>query len=47
MSGKDWTTAHRALFEKLNGLARKGLEDSTGAFMRQVGFDKIQVRQRC
>jgi hypothetical protein len=49
MSGKDWTKAHRALFEKLNSLVRKGLEDSSGAFMRQVGFDKrvIQVRQRC
>jgi hypothetical protein len=41
MSGKDWTAAHKALFAKLNSLAKKGLEDSSGAFMRQAGFDKL------
>jgi hypothetical protein len=41
MSGREWTKTHKALFEKLNNLAEKGLEDSSGAFMRQVGFDRL------
>ena len=41
LSGKAFTATQRALFKKLNGLAQKGIDDSSGDFMRNVGFDKL------
>ena len=41
LSGKTFTATQRALFKRLNSLAQKGIDDSSGDFMRNVGFDKL------
>jgi hypothetical protein len=41
MTGKSFTPAQQQLFKKLNDLAQKGIDDSSSAYMRHVGFDKL------
>jgi hypothetical protein len=41
LSGKSFTSAQQKLFNKLNSLAQKGIDDSSSDYMRHVGFDKL------